>query len=172
MRLSRVLAFLLFLLPLASFRPLRRIRSAILLSTIWRKISSDRGTLHVRYILDIADIPSFQIMHAQSGDWTQAEMQQWAQNEIAVVRSGLRVSIDGAPQTLESHSARASLRPGAGGLPIIRWVGEFTMPVTAGAAHSVSVQDSVYPTAASGGKILSLVRRRSRRTNCAATPAR
>ena len=144
MRLSRVLAFLLFLLPLASFSPATAHPLGNFTINHLAKVSSDRGTLRVRYILDIAEIPSFQIMHAQSGDWTQAAMQQWAQNEIAVVRSGLRVSIDGAPQTLESHSARASLRPGAGGLPIIRWVGEFTMPVTGGAAHRVSVQDSVY----------------------------
>lgn len=108
------------------------------------KITSADGSLHVRYILDIAEIPTFQIMHASSGDWDAQAMQQWANGEIALVQSGLHVSIDGAQAVLEAHSARSSLRPGAGGLPILRWVAEFSAPIVSGARHRVSVQDDVY----------------------------
>lgn len=106
------------------------------------KVTSRAGALHVRYILDIAEIPTFQIMHAQSGGWTASAMQRWANGEIQVVQSGLRVRIDGAPIVLDPHFAHASLRPGAGGLPILRWVGEFSAPPHT--PSRVTVDDFVY----------------------------
>lgn len=108
------------------------------------KIQADRGALRVRYILDIAEIPTFQIMHAKGDEWNAQIMQHWADGETAVVRSGLHISVDGAPVILDAHPAHAILRPGAGGLPIIRWVGEFSLPLSANARHTISVQDDVY----------------------------
>ncbi|HKU67550.1 MAG TPA: hypothetical protein VJP85_07235 [Candidatus Baltobacteraceae bacterium] len=110
------------------------------------KITATKGSLHVRYILDIAEIPTFQIMHAHGeGDaWASRWMRPWADDERAVVQSGLHVTVDGAVQPLQPQSAGASLRPGAGGLPILRWVGEFTIPVAAGASHRIAINDAVY----------------------------
>lgn len=108
------------------------------------KVRVARGSLHARYILDIAEIPTFQIMHAQAGGWNAATMQRWAYGEAAVVQSRLRITADGAPLSLNALSAQASLRPGAGGLPIIRWVGEFSAPLSDSRAHRVAILDSVY----------------------------
>ena len=103
--------------------------------------------LRVRYVLDIAEIPSFQIMSEQgaSNGWSARSMQAWADGEIALVRSGLRVRVGGTPVELTATGARARLRPGAGGLPTIYWTGEFVAPLQgAPRAHDVAVDDSVY----------------------------
>lgn len=108
------------------------------------RIRVTADSLRVRYILDIAEIPSFQIMHAQAGDWNAALMQNWADAEASLVQSGLRISVDRRSLRLNVFSARAMLRPGAGGLPIIRWVGEFRAPLADAAIRRVSVLDAVY----------------------------
>lgn len=107
------------------------------------KIRAQGGALEVRYVLDIAEIPTFQIMHAH-GNWNDDAMRQWANDEVAVVRSGLRVNSDGRELMLEPRSANASLRPGAGGLPILRWVGMFSARLVTGSAHRIAVRDYVY----------------------------
>ena len=109
------------------------------------KISVVKHDLRIRYILDIAEIPSFQIMHAQIGDWNATVMRRWAAGETSIVQSGLHVAVDESAAILDLVSARATLRPGAGGLPIIRWVGEFraAFPATA-RAHRISIFDGVY----------------------------
>ncbi len=109
------------------------------------KITASPRALHVRYILDIAEIPTFQIMHRRSnGDWTSGTLAQWANEEIPAVQSGFHLRVDGLPQALSAVRAHARLRPGAGGLPILRWVGEFNVPLTASATHRVAIDDGVY----------------------------
>lgn len=109
------------------------------------KFTTSSNALHVRYILDIAEIPSFQIMHAPgAATWDDTAMQQWANAEISTVQQGLQVDLDGKPLHLQPLRAHARLRPGAGGLPIIRWVGEFTAPTAFGIVHHVAIVDRVY----------------------------
>jgi len=109
--------------------------------------------LNVRYVLDIAEIPTFQIMQSRPGKWNAETLQQWANDEVALVRSGLDVRIDGTPAQLQSAGARADARPGAGGLPILRWVGEFHVALRPG-AHAVAVADGVYADRRIGWKDL------------------
>ncbi len=109
------------------------------------KIGSNAQGLQVRYILDIAEIPTFQIVQRRAnGNWTPQTMQGWANDEIPLVQSNFAVLVDGQPASLVPGGARANFRPGAGGLPILRWVGEFNVPIGARALHHVSVQDNVY----------------------------
>ena len=97
------------------------------------KITASANALRVHYVLDIAEIPTFQIMHAGS---------KW--DPVAIVQSGLRVRIDGEPVALQTVHVGEKLRPGAGGLPILRWVGEFTTRVALDGRHRVRVDDTVY----------------------------
>jgi nickel/cobalt exporter len=109
------------------------------------KIRSSRDALQIKYVLDIAEIPTFQIMHGQAGgEWTQAVMRQWARDESTIVSDGFHLSIDGYPATLRGRSQNAELRPGAGGLPILRWVGLFDVSLSLGIPHRISVDDRVY----------------------------
>jgi len=107
-------------------------------------ITTSSHRLHVHYVLDIAEIPTFQIMHDGSATWNDADLQRWARRETAVVLSALQIRVNGENAALQLASVRAALRPGAGGLPILRWVGEFGAPVLAVNATQVRVVDRVY----------------------------
>jgi len=102
------------------------------------RISSQRAQLDVRYFLDIAEIPTFQIMQSHS------DLRAWAQDEIAVVQAGFHLSVDGKPQQLIAGGATSRLRPGAGGLPILYWVADFQLPLQPGVRHEIRVDDEVY----------------------------
>ncbi|MBV8152359.1 MAG: hypothetical protein JO101_01025 [Candidatus Eremiobacteraeota bacterium] len=104
------------------------------------------GGLRVHYVLDIAEIPTFQIMNgrAPNAKWDAATTQRWAEDEVTVVRNGLRISVDGAAAPLAGIGSRARLRPGAGGLPVLYWVGEFYAPLNRIRPHSITLSDEVY----------------------------
>ena len=105
------------------------------------KVSVTGRALHVRYVLDIAEIPTFQIMQTHRDSRALA---QWAAEERAVVRAGLHITIDGVRTRLDDVSSHVTLRPGAGGLPIIRWVGAFESRLDTAVAHRVELADAVY----------------------------
>lgn len=105
------------------------------------RIGVNARQLRVRYVLDIAEIPTFQIMHAAE-TWSPQRMRDWANGESALVVSGLAIDVDGAPITLRLERTTARTRPGAGGLPILYWTGDYSAPVPPRA--TVSVRDSVY----------------------------
>ena len=64
--------------------------------------------LHVHYVLDIAEIPTFQVMHA-SGDWTPAQRRAWEAGEAALVASGLSIRADGIALVLHLERTSAAL---------------------------------------------------------------
>ncbi|HEY8297179.1 MAG TPA: hypothetical protein VIG32_04055 [Candidatus Baltobacteraceae bacterium] len=109
------------------------------------KIAVARDALRVHYVLDIAEIPTFQIMQTAGGKWTPAVSSAWAQSEIALVQQGLQISVDGARAALQPDGpAHVRTRPGSGGLPILYWTENFVVPVVTGSAHKVAVSDSTY----------------------------
>ena len=109
------------------------------------RVETARGGLTLLYTLDIAEIPTFQIIHAAPPEpWTPGQLQRWAGDESSVVASGLRVILDGRPQTLRALDPSARLRPGAGGLPTLYWTGSFALPVAPRVEHRVRIEDRVY----------------------------
>ena len=109
------------------------------------KITPRSGELHIRYVLDIAEIPTFQIMHAGApGEaWTQQQLATWGDREVSVVLTGLRVTIDGSPSQLTASAHHQRLRPGAGGLPILYWTCDLSAPIHPG-THRIVIDDGVY----------------------------
>ena len=108
------------------------------------QVEPARGGVSIVYTLDIAEIPTFQIMHPGGAAWTPADLRRWASDEASRVSSGLLVSVDERPQTLTVRDPQARLRPGAGGLPTLYWTGTFAVPVEASAAHRIHIEDRVY----------------------------
>jgi nickel/cobalt exporter len=98
--------------------------------------------LQVHYVLDIAEIPSFQIMHGAS-DWNRATRSAWSYDEAERVKTALSISADGTPVALELVRSNDTTRPGAGGLPTLYWTGDFVAVLSHVPAH-VSMVDSVY----------------------------
>ncbi|MFZ0032845.1 MAG: hypothetical protein WAK84_13350 [Candidatus Cybelea sp.] len=97
--------------------------------------------LRLHYVLDIAEIPTFQIMHA-AGVWTPARMRDWARDEGALVANGFSVTAGGGALPLRIQTFSARTRPGAGGLPILYWTGDYVAPLPASA--TIAVNDLVY----------------------------
>ena len=105
-----------------------------------------RGPAHVRYVLDMAEIPTFEVMRARSAtaDMDGAALRAWAHDEIAQVAPALDVEADGARLPLVPSAARATTRPGAGGLPTLYWVVDFRVAVPAH-ARRVTITDGSFP---------------------------
>ena len=105
------------------------------------RIEARAHDLRVHYVLDIAEIPTFQIMHA-SGAWTPTKMRAWANDESRTVETGLQIAGNGVALPLHLQATSVRTRPGAGGLPILYWTGDYTAPLPQHA--SISVRDLVY----------------------------
>ena len=108
-------------------------------------VHTSRGVVRLIYTLDIAEIPTFQIIHAAPPDpWTPAQLQRWAYDEAAIVVSGLNIGVDGQRQVLAARDPSARLRPGAGGLPTLYWRASFIVPVDPRSVHRMRIEDRVY----------------------------
>jgi nickel/cobalt exporter len=76
-----------------------------------------------RYVLDLAEIPSFQELQRIDPDGdgpVQGELQRWADRTAEEVARDLVLRIDGRGATLRLGSATATLSPGQGGLSLLR----------------------------------------------------
>ena len=88
------------------------------------RIQVDSDSIRLRYVIDLAEIPSFQeirsfILAPDSGP-TQAELDGYMQRQANQYRNGLHLSLDGAPAQLELKSGKIMSIPGAGWLPTLR----------------------------------------------------
>ncbi|HET7815720.1 MAG TPA: hypothetical protein VFL13_15270, partial [Candidatus Baltobacteraceae bacterium] len=117
------------------------------------RVSVVNHTLRIHYVLDIAEIPSFQFMQANGGKWNGAALSAFANGETQTVIAGLHVRIDSSALPLRAISDTAITRPGAGGLPILRWAGEFAADLPPG-THAITVDDAVYSDRRIGWKDL------------------
>jgi nickel/cobalt exporter len=111
------------------------------------------GQLRVHYVLDIAEIPTFQIMHA-SDSWTPARKRDWENEEALRVANGVVVESGGAAFAMRLEHASSRTRPGAGGLPTLYWAGDFTIALPA--KSRVTIRDLVYADRRIGWKDITL----------------
>lgn len=101
----------------------------------------DGKQVHVHYVLDIAEIPTFQIMHA-SGTWDRARVNAWKREEATRVAEGLSIRAQGNPVPLHLERTFATTRPGAGGLPTLYWTADYTAALPSNT--TIAVRDLVY----------------------------
>jgi ABC-type nickel/cobalt efflux system permease component RcnA len=86
----------------------------------------ERDAVHLRYLIDLAEIPTFQAM--QEGGFTVEPGPASATGRLAPYlgrvaeawREGLRLELDGRRLELVDESREALVTPGAGGLPTLR----------------------------------------------------
>jgi nickel/cobalt exporter len=87
------------------------------------------GEIRIDYVVDMAEIPTFQEMASIDADgdgaMSGAELAAWAEGEAPTLVENLTLTVDGRPVSLEVRSAAARLRDGQGGLPILRFEGLF-----------------------------------------------
>jgi nickel/cobalt transporter (NicO) family protein len=87
------------------------------------------GHVRVDYVIDMAEIPTFQTMPAidtnHDGTASPQELAAWATARAAAVVKHLELSIDDAPVALQPAGAAAQLLSGQGGLDTLRFEGTF-----------------------------------------------
>ncbi|MGA9420717.1 MAG: hypothetical protein WBV40_16355, partial [Candidatus Cybelea sp.] len=99
-------------------------------------------------VLDIAEIPTFQIMHA--ADRTAMRARAWGNDEAELVAQSFLVRADGEALPLHLQNTSLRTRPGAGGLPILYWTADYSTALPSRAA--ISVSDRVYANRRIGWK--------------------
>jgi nickel/cobalt transporter (NicO) family protein len=101
------------------------------------KVRVEPHGVSIRYIVDMAEIPTFQVMAVQS-------IKEWGHDEVRVIENELTVVADGKPLTLVASVPRVSTRKGAGGLPTLYFVDEFQANTGARPPHTLSIADDTY----------------------------
>ena len=111
------------------------------------EVGADRVTIH--YVLDMAEIPTFQEKQAIDVDGdgltSTAELNTYLERATRQYAGGILVDIDGLRLTLEAAAKNLSLPPGAGGLPTLRVECDFTGTIpsrTSGAPHRLRFEDT------------------------------
>ncbi len=107
------------------------------------------GHVRVTYVLDMAEIPTFQqrtsVDTDGDGTITTAERQAWATGEARSILPQLSLAVDDRPVALAGTACQATMtyRPGQGGLPILRLVAAFDASVPA--TGTLAFRDETFP---------------------------
>ncbi|GAC1311391.1 MAG: hypothetical protein NVSMB19_25800 [Vulcanimicrobiaceae bacterium] len=85
------------------------------------KVSVRPERVDVRYVLDLAEIPTYQALRAETpdGKMSPAQLRAYAQSLAQRLVPMLRLSEKGTPLAVVLDGASARTRPGAGGLPTL-----------------------------------------------------
>jgi hypothetical protein len=81
-----------------------------------------KDAIEIKYILDLAEIPTFQELQ-ENGVTARADdegVQAYVRRKTEILRDGLRLQISGKPLRLEVGSTEIIFPPGAGGLPTMK----------------------------------------------------
>jgi ABC-type nickel/cobalt efflux system permease component RcnA len=108
----------------------------------YSRIEPSGGGVRIVYVLDMAEIPTFQEqakIDLDGDGWVADDEREWYADHLATgVRSNLRLAIDGAPVEPRLTGRSLSFPPGQGGLPTLRLEATFAadLPnVQAGPIH-------------------------------------
>ena len=101
------------------------------------RLTSAPGAIDVRYVLDMAEIPSFSLDRSLDAHGTPSHdtLQTWADGHARTIGNQLVLDVDGSPATLLFDAATIAHRPGAGGLPTTYFTATYHVAVTPGAHH-------------------------------------
>lgn len=113
------------------------------------KVRLQTRGLSVRYIVDMAEIPTFQVMAqrviAAAEPERSAGLAGWGADEAALMIHGLRITADGINLKLSAARPRVVTRPGAGGLPTLYFVDDLRAQYPNGKApRAIAIVDDNY----------------------------
>jgi nickel/cobalt transporter (NicO) family protein len=105
------------------------------------------GEVRVDYVVDMAEIPTFQAMPSidtnGDGQASDAERATWASQEAPQLVANLTLVVGETPVHLAVRSAQTTFRDGQGGLPILRFEGSFA--AAAPPEGSITYRDDNFP---------------------------
>jgi nickel/cobalt transporter (NicO) family protein len=107
------------------------------------RITVADGRICVRYLLDLAEIPSFAVLRAidPHATPTPARLTRWASETARALGPSLAIGIDGAARTPQLQRIAVTTRPGAAGLRTIYLRAEYAVPLAAG-PHRITFRDN------------------------------
>jgi nickel/cobalt exporter len=115
-------------------------------------LTASRDGLALRYVLDFAEVPTYQLKPELKLLPAQAITQELVEAYRAAAAPAwlgkLALTVDGQPMALVIEHGRASMTPGAGGLPTVRFetLAHGAWPFPAGqAAHQLAYRDENFP---------------------------
>jgi nickel/cobalt exporter len=85
-------------------------------------IQMNAENVELRYVLDLAEIPTFQELqeHGITADPAEPRVQAYAARKADLLRTGLRLALDGEALTLQRQGVEILFPPGVGGLPTLK----------------------------------------------------
>ncbi len=117
---------------------------------------SDRA--RIRYVVDLAEIPTFQEAQTadtdQSGSLSQAELTAYLDRVTQNYLTGLKLAADGAPVELKLQDKRIEQVPGAAGLMTMRLVFELSGEWASSVAPRLSIENTNLPERAGWREIV------------------
>ena len=114
----------------------------------YARIEVGDSSLRVRYVVDRAEIPTFQELRhiGNASAPSQDELAAYAKRAAATCARNLSLTVDGSPVALTVADAKATLRPGAGGLPTLRLESDLKAPTSFGGSPTLRFEDKNNPT--------------------------
>jgi ABC-type nickel/cobalt efflux system permease component RcnA len=114
----------------------------------YSRIELGPDALRLRYVLDIAEIPTFQERDAIDGNgdgsFSEVEKDAYLKDKVENLRHDLDLKLDGAAVVLSALDGNLSFPPGQGGLDTQRIEIDFTAPVRNASSHAVEYHDNTY----------------------------
>jgi nickel/cobalt exporter len=106
------------------------------------RITSARDTVSVRYVLDMAEIPTFALERSLDphGTPSRASLAEWADSHAKAIAPQLQLVVDGSTAALKPVESTVRTRPGAGGLPTLYLTATYRAAVGRG-AHRLTYRD-------------------------------
>ncbi len=111
------------------------------------KLAFAPQAVRVRYVLDMAEIPTYQALREVSPDGTLAPLavERYGRQRAAELLPQLLLTVNGTPAAFTLDEAHARLRPGAGGLPTFYLTLDAHAPLTAHAGtRSIVYRDGTF----------------------------
>jgi ABC-type nickel/cobalt efflux system permease component RcnA len=114
------------------------------------KLALGRDRIRVHYVLDMAEIPTYQAMRevTPDGNMDARQLDAWAIAESRTLSPLLDVTVDGRSVPLTVDAARAHTNPGAGGLPTMYLTIDARGAMPAGdtsATRRIAYDDATFP---------------------------
>jgi nickel/cobalt exporter len=107
------------------------------------------GEVVVDYVVDMAEIPTFQERRRMDLDdddaLTEAEIVSYRDAACEEHRAGLRLQVDGRPAPLSVRSSELSMPAGQAGLPTLRLTCVLATEIAAAATHDLAFEDANHP---------------------------
>src|SRR3989442_3817568 len=127
----------------------------------YTSIRVERDAVALHYVLDLAEIPTFQELQATGivPEGGHPSLPGYLAQQTAVLQEGLWLEVDGQRLPLQGVASEILFPPGAGGLPTLKLGLRYRVPLAplpAAAGHQLAYRDSNFPGRAGWQEIVAV----------------